>query len=119
MANSKFDNETGYKHAKDRGLFISNPVFDLRISNLKRIGKMAQIKWALIFCDIFGIPVTLLGIAANMNNVKSTILFIISAIYLMLRAYYYAIRQQQEAKSREIENWFKEQDKNDRIKKNK
>lgn len=80
---------------------------------------MAQVKWALILCDILGIPVTLLGIAANLNNVKSIILFIIAAIYLMLRAYYYAVRQQQEAKAREIDNWHKEQDKIDRMNKNK
>lgn len=119
MAANKFSNGMGYKHTENNGLPVHNIGFSVRHYNFKGIIQMAQIKWALILCDIFGIPVTMLGIAANMNNIKSTILFIIAAIYLMLRAYYYAIRQQQESRARDIDNWHKEQDKIDRINKNK
>ena len=80
---------------------------------------MAQIKWAWIICDMLGIPVTLLGIASNIDNIKSTILFIIAAIYLMIRAYYYAIRQQQAVREKDIDLWYKETDKQERINKNK
>lgn len=119
MASDQFGNEFRYKQRESSGLFVRNLGLSLQLSNYKRFIRMAQIKWALVFCDMLGIPATLLGIAANMNNIKSTILFIIAAIYLMLRAWFYAIRQQQEAKAREIENWHKQQDKIDRINKNK
>lgn len=119
MAANKFSDGLGYKQSENNGLSIYTISRSLFVPYFKRLNRMAQIKWALILCDIFGIPVTLLGIASNMDNIKSTILFIIAAIYLMLRAYYYAIRQQQESKAREIDNWNKEQDKIDRINKTK
>lgn len=119
MANNKFDNRLEYQQRSGGGMVVYNLGFDLHLPYVKRIIQMAQIKWALILCDMLGIPVTVLGIWANMTNIKSTILFIIASVYLMMRAYYYHIRQQQESRAREIDNWHKEQDKVDRINKNK
>lgn len=119
MADHKQFYRSEYKQLHSSGMAIHNIIGNVSIPYIQRVFKMAQVKLVWLICDIFGIPITLLGIAANLNNVKSTILFIIAAIYLMLRAYYYGVRQQQEAKAREIDNWHKEQDKLDRINKNK
>lgn len=119
MADNKFNDWLEYQQRSGGGVAFHTTGVRLQLPSLKRITEMAQIKWALIICDWLGIPVTVLGIWANMTNVKSTILFIIASAYLMLRAYYYAIRQQQEARARDIDNWHKEQDKEDRINKNK
>lgn len=80
---------------------------------------MAQVKWALILCDMLGIPATVLGIWANVDNIKSTILAILAIAYLMGTGYYRFRKMAQDEKSREIDLWHKEQDKQDRINKNK
>jgi hypothetical protein len=59
---------------------------DLHNSGHKR---MAQIKLGLWICDILGISSTVLGFLTNIDNIKSAILFILGAIYLSARAYFY------------------------------
>lgn len=78
---------------------------------------MAQVKWALILCDMLGIPVTVLGIWANIDNIKSTVLFILALTYVMFRLYYYAIQKQQAVREKDLDLWHKEQDKIERINK--
>lgn len=75
---------------------------------------MAQVKWALIICDMLGISATLMGILANWENVKSAILFFLALIFLMVRIYFYVLQKRQSVREKELELWHKEQDKQDR-----
>jgi hypothetical protein len=78
---------------------------------------MANAKLVWMLMDFLGIPLTLLGIIANLDNVKSAILAILGIIYLMVRIYFYVIQKQQAVREKEYELWNKEQDKIDRIQK--
>lgn len=50
---------------------------------------MAQIKMTLIWvCDILGISSMLLGWLANIDNVRSAVLFILGSVYAGGRIYY-------------------------------
>lgn len=79
---------------------------------------MASIKWAWILADILGIPIWIMGIVANFDNVKSTVLFIVGLIYLGVRVYFYFVQKSQAVREKEIELWHLEQNKLERIKKN-
>lgn len=105
-----------YKQREGSGMAFYSAVIDMQLPYYKRVIQMAQIKWALLICDILGIPTTILGIAANLNNVRSTILFFVALLYLMCRTYFYVVKQKQSVREKDIELWHKEQDKQDRIK---
>jgi hypothetical protein len=70
--------------------------------------------WLIL--DIFGVPLYLLGIAANIDNIKSAILAILGISYLTVRAYFYIIKSKQAVREKELDLWHKEQDKSDRMK---
>ena len=78
---------------------------------------MAQVKMIWLICDIFGIPFTVLGILANIDNIKSAILAVLAIAYLMGTGYYRFRRLDQEERAREIDLWHKEQDKLEKQKK--
>lgn len=78
---------------------------------------MAQVKMIWLICDIFGIPLTLLGIVANIDNIKSAILAILAIAYLMGTGYYRFRRLAQAERDRELDLWHKEMDKQERIRK--
>lgn len=119
MASDKFGNEFGYQQRESSRLFVRSIDFSMQLHNYKRSLRMAQIKWAWIICDMLGIPVTVLGILANIDNVRSTILFMIALSYALPRCYFDIIARRQRTREKEIELWHKEQDKIDRINKNK
>lgn len=119
MANNKFNHKLQYQQRESSGLPIYYPGFDMQLPFFKRVIKMAQIKWTLILCDMLGIPATLLGIVANLDNVRSVILFILALTYVMFRLYYYAVQKKQAVREKELELWHKEQDKIERINKSK
>jgi hypothetical protein len=119
MANNQFGNEFEYQQHKSSGLPVYYPGFDLQLPFFKRVIKMAQIKWTLILCDMLGIPVAFLGIISNMDNIRSTILFIVGLIYIMTRLYFFVIQRGQAVRQKEIELWHQEQDKIERIEKKK
>lgn len=79
---------------------------------------MAQIKGWLLG-DMFGLPVWLLGIIQNIDNVRSAVLFIVGLTYVMCRLYYFVIQRKQSVREKELDLWHKEQDKQDRINQNK
>lgn len=80
---------------------------------------MATLKWSLIIADILGIPIWMIGIVSNMDNIRSAILFILGLMYVMTRMYFFVIQKKQAIREKEIDLWNKEQDKQDRIKKSK
>lgn len=80
---------------------------------------MAQIKWALILCDMLGIPVFLLGVVKDFGSFNSTVLLMISLFYAIPRCYFDIIARRQRTREKNLELWHKEQDKIDRINKNK
>lgn len=89
------------------------------VTTLKNTERMVLNKLAWLIFDVFGIPTVLLGILNNLDNVKSVILIILGSIYLMIRTYFYFIQKNQAVRKEEIELWHKEQDKQERIDKNK
>lgn len=75
----------------------------------------AKIGW--LIADWLGIPLSLLGIVVNIDNIKSTVIALIAIIYLMIRTYFYFVQKQQAVREKEIELWHKMQDKQERINK--
>ena len=117
MANNNWNNRLEYKRQPIGRVAFYNAGVSMQLSDLKRITKMAQIKLLWLICDIIGIPVTLLGIVANLDNIKSAILAILGIAYLMIRAYYYVIKSNQSVREKELDLWHLEQDKKDRMNK--
>jgi hypothetical protein len=52
---------------------------------------------------ILGIPITLLGIVENYGTLKADALFLLSAIILSARIYYYIVEKNQKRKKTEME----------------
>lgn len=75
---------------------------------------MAQAKMIWLICDFFGIPLSILGILANMDNIKSAIIAVLGISYLMVRMYFYVTKAKQDVRDKELDLWHKEMDKNDR-----
>jgi hypothetical protein len=118
MADSSFNNRLGDKRRTGGGGTVYSSFSTVQLPNVKRANKMgAKIGW--LIADWIGIPLSLLGIVINMDNVKSTVIALLAMIYLMLRIYFYFVQKQQAVREKEIDLWFREQDKQDRINKNK
>lgn len=119
MGNNDFYNGVGRKQQAGDRMAIYPISYALQLPYLKRIIRMAQIKWALILADLLGVPFYLMGIAENMGNVRSAILFIVGLTYIMFRMYFYVIQRRQAVRDKDIDLWHKEQDRQERINKNK
>lgn len=117
MANNQQFYRSEHQQRKDSGLPFHSSGINIELPDIKRINRMAQTKMILILCDLFGIPITFLGIIANMDNIKSAVLAILSISYLMLRGYFYFVKSNQSVRDKELELWGKEMDKQERIKK--
>lgn len=119
MGNNINQNRMEREQSASGRLAVHSVSLSMQLPYLKRTIQMAQIKWALILADIFGIPVTILGIIQNWDNIRSAILFLVGLTYLMSRLYFYVIQRRQAVREKEIDLWFREQDKQDRINKTK
>lgn len=117
MANNKQFYRGEHKQREDNWMAFHSAGSSIQLPNLKGGFKMAQVKMIWLICDIFGIPLTVLGIVANIDNIKSVILAILAIAYLMGTGYYRFRRLAQEERAREIDLWHKEMDKKDRMKK--
>lgn len=84
----------------------------------QQLKKMEYGKLAITLLNWFGIPITVLGILANLESWKAGVLFVLSAIYLLLRTIYYAVEKEQCRRKRNIE-LKRQQFEFDREKKNK
>lgn len=117
MADRKFINWLEHKQPKSSRVAVHSTGIDMQLYDFKRVNKMGQVKILWLICDIFGIPITLLGIVANLDNIKSAILAILGITYLMIRSYFYVIKSNQSVRDKELDLWHKEQDKQERISK--
>lgn len=115
MADHKHDNRNEHQQHEGGGDSIYNHGVHLQLPYYKRVIEMAQVKWALIICDMLGISATLMGIFANLENVKSTVLFFLALIFLMLRLYFFVVQRRQAIREKDLELWHMEQDKEERI----
>lgn len=75
---------------------------------------MAQAKMIWLLCDFLGIPLSILGILANMDNVKSAIIAVLGITYLMVRMYFYVTKSKQDVRDKDLDLWHKEMDKIER-----
>ena len=117
MADNKLDNGLEHQQREGSGMVIHSSGVDMQLYDFKRLHKMAQIKLMWLLCDFLGIPVTILGILANIDNIKSAILAVLGIAYLCVRGYYYIKQKDQAIREKEIELWHKLQDKEERISK--
>lgn len=77
----------------------------------------AKIGWIIV--DWLGIPLSLLGIYLNMDNIKSAIIAILGISYLMVRMYFYVVKSKQTVREKELSLWHLEMDKIEREEKRK
>lgn len=96
-------------------LAVYPALINMHLPYLKRTVEMAQIKWALFIADLLGIPAFIMGIALNFGTVKAGVLFIVGLSYVLVRLYFYVAKKKLEIRKDEIDLWFKEQEKRDRI----
>lgn len=115
MANNQFNNRMEYQQRESSGVSFHNAGFGLQLIDFKRSIKMAQAKMIWIICDILGIPITILGIVANIDNIKSAILAVLGIAYLMLRGYFYFVQKTQSVREKELDLWHKQMDKLERM----
>jgi len=118
MADHKFNNGMEHQQREDSGMAFYGIGINMQLYDFKRVNKMAQIKMMWLLCDFLGIPVTILGILANTDNIKSAILAVLGIAYLCVRGFYYIKQKDQAVREKEIELWHLEQDKLERIRKN-
>lgn len=118
MADRKHNNGMEHKQYSDSGMAFYNNSNDMQLLNIKRVNKMAQVKLMWLLCDFFGIPITLMGIISNIDNIKSAILAVLSVAYLCVRGYYYIKQKEQALRDKDFDLWNKEEDKKERMRKN-
>lgn len=80
----------------------------------KRTIKMVHAKIYWLIADVIGIPSTILGILLNLDNIKSTILFIVALIWGMVRIYFHFKDRSQRVREKDIQLWHMEMDKQER-----
>ncbi len=117
MANNQQLYRGEHKQRSGDGMAFHNSGINMQLFDFKRVNKMAQVKMIWLICDIFGIPITCLGIVANIDNIKSVILAILGIAYLMVRGYYFMVQKEQAVREKELDLWHREMDKEERIKK--
>jgi hypothetical protein len=114
MANNQQFYRSEHKQREGSGMAIHNTVVHNVLNPTKRRDRMAQAKIVWFVLDFLGIPITILGIIANMDNIKSVILAILGISYLAVRMYFYVIKSQQAIREKELELWHKEMNKIER-----
>lgn len=75
-----------------------------------------------LLIDFIGIPTVFLGIAdiwVKIDQGKSIIITILAASYVLLKMYWMDSERRQAKREKEIDLWHKEQDRIDRMNKNK
>lgn len=117
MANYKQFYRSEHKQRENDWVAFHNAGSSIQLPDIKGGFKMAQVKMIWLICDIFGIPLTILGIFANIDNIKSVILAILAIAYLMGTGYYRFKRLAKEDEARSLDLWHKEMDKQERLKK--
>jgi hypothetical protein len=108
MANYKHFYRGEHKQHGNSRVAVHNNGGTHILSDDKRHKKMAQVKFLWLLLDFVGVPVTILGIIANVDNVKALILFILSAIYVAMRIYFGSIKSKQEIRDKEYDLFHKE-----------
>lgn len=105
-----------YPKHSDSGENIAYLSKSFTLTHVSRIRKMASVKLGWLLFELIGWPVWILGVWNNIDNGKSIVLFILAAMFLMVRLYYYHRQKDQAVREKELDLWHKEQDKQDRIK---
>lgn len=77
--------------------------------------KMGYAKAMIWIADAIGIPIWILGIVHNIDNIKAFILFLLGVVYGVFRIYYYRIIQEQKIKEKEYDLWEREFNKQEKI----
>ena len=75
----------------------------LIINNANKAREMAHSKMLAILLNFVGVPLYIYAYIVNMDNIKSTILFIVALIITMLRTFFWIIRVQQNNRMKEIQ----------------
>lgn len=114
MADNKHLYRGEHKQREGRGVAIHHTGVSNVLNNTKRSSRMAQAKIVWLILDFLGIPITILGILTNMDNVKSAILAILGISYVMCRMYFYVVKSKQSVREKELELWDKEMNKFER-----
>jgi hypothetical protein len=104
MGDHQFDNRKEREQYEDHGFVFHG--FDRHYlrNNYKRIGEMAETKFAAILLNIIGIPLCFLSFWQNLDNVKSAVLFMCALCFILIRMYFFVIWAKQKTERRRLEN---------------
>lgn len=70
----------------------------------------AKIGWFLLSYMV-GVPLYIYAFIRNIESVKSTVLFILAVIFLLVRMYYYVKKNNQALREKEYDLWEREENK--------
>lgn len=93
------------RHKQQQGdrLAVPGVSFDLGHSDDKRNKRMAEAKIILFLANWIGYPLYIFAFIANLDNVKSAILFICAVLFFMVRTYFYIIKSKQQVREKEFD----------------
>ena len=114
MANNQQFYRGGHKQHEGSRVAVHNTGLSDVLNDVKRVHKMAQVKFLWLLLDCLGVPITVLGIIANIDNFKAIVLFILAAAYVSARLYFFIAKNKQAVREKEYDLWDREMDKIER-----
>lgn len=85
-------------------------MYETAIQSTKQSMQMAVTKFMLSLLGWIGFPMLGISWFANMDNTKSTIIFIVSLCMVLIRFYYWIVRARQNRRLKDLEIMERERD---------
>lgn len=103
MGDHSSNNFGRHKQQQGHRLAVPGVPFDLGHSDANRNKRMAETKIILFLANWIGYPLYIFAFISNLDNVKSTILFICAVLFFMVRTYFYIIKSKQSVREKEFD----------------
>lgn len=110
MGDNKLFYRTNGKQREGRSDPFYSSGADLHLSTYKRLIKMAEGKALIFLFNMLWPPLWVFAWLSNIDNVKSTILFIVTLVAGMIRFYFWMIRSRQNKRLKDLDIKMRELD---------
>ncbi len=92
-----------HKQHESGGRIIYSTGITFMPTLLQRVFKMAETKLAAIILNLLGIPLCFIAFIRNIDNVKSSIIFLLALTFLLVRLYFFVVWAKQKTRKNELE----------------
>lgn len=103
MGDHSKNNFGRFQQERSNRLAFRGVPLDLDDSDANRNKRMAETKIILFLANWIGYPLYIFAFISNLDNVKSTILFICAVLFFMVRTYFYIIKSKQQVREKEFD----------------